>query len=699
MPDAFATGFLMRKPKLKRVSRPPAFRWSKYISADIAAFVAAFAAPLLLYAMTMPRTVYLEDDGLFLAVARHLGVAHPPGYPLYTLLGYVFMQLPFSTPAAAGHFYSAFFGALACSMVYACCRHFGASVLASLAGALLFAASEHFWSQVIIAEVYAMNTFILFACYALLLRSSRSERPVVPLFLAAAAYGFGLANHWPLVGLATPGLILAAIPAWRTVFRNLPALAGTSLLCAALPYAWMVWRSNQDPLLAFYGKIRTLEEFWYYVSRQGYADVDQSATADWTDKINYMLWLGGEVARQTTYLGFALAAVGISVIFLRHSRVAALSGVVMFLGLSVFLILLLGFDYEPFRVGLFRPYSIAIYGLVAIWLAVGLHWTIERARDRFPPGFGGGARYFAPTANALAGLAMLAVSLDAGLRRNNLADHDFTERHATAVFDRLPENSVFFVYGDATGPFAYYSLVENLRPDIKLYNVQGLVLNDRIYSPYTTLEAIIAKLGHYIDNSERPVFFMLEGTLPDRGVNTSGFMLEAIPNSEKTRTGIQVHKASQEFFLYLIGHETENRWEMTRRGELLLQFGQYLAIAYHSGNTELLAQLRHLYKPCESSYHCLLGFVDILLRVEDAKHHKLIASTLDMAEAMIDQALTKSVMGRLYVLRGDLLATIGQPNDSRISYQRAFEIYPSPEIDKLISEIKAAESKRITESG
>ncbi|MCY4459856.1 MAG: DUF2723 domain-containing protein, partial [Albidovulum sp.] len=112
----------MRKPKLKRVSRPPAFRWSKYISADIAAFVAAFAAPLLLYAMTMPRTVYLEDDGLFLAVARHLGVAHPPGYPLYTLLGYVFMQLPFSTPAAAGHFYSAFFGALACSMVYACCR-------------------------------------------------------------------------------------------------------------------------------------------------------------------------------------------------------------------------------------------------------------------------------------------------------------------------------------------------------------------------------------------------------------------------------------------------------------------------------------------------------------------------------------------------------------------------------------------------
>jgi len=64
----------------------------------------------MLYAITMPRTVYREDDGLFPAAAKHPGVAHPPGYPLHSLLGHVFMQLPFSTPAAAGHVYRAFFG-------------------------------------------------------------------------------------------------------------------------------------------------------------------------------------------------------------------------------------------------------------------------------------------------------------------------------------------------------------------------------------------------------------------------------------------------------------------------------------------------------------------------------------------------------------------------------------------------------------
>ena len=49
---------------------------------DAAALAAAVLGPLALYAATLPRTVVLEDDGLFLMAGVHLGVAHPPGYPL-----------------------------------------------------------------------------------------------------------------------------------------------------------------------------------------------------------------------------------------------------------------------------------------------------------------------------------------------------------------------------------------------------------------------------------------------------------------------------------------------------------------------------------------------------------------------------------------------------------------------------------------
>ena len=41
----------------------------------------------LLYLATTCPTVYFGDSGELIAAADSLGVAHPPGYPLYTLLG------------------------------------------------------------------------------------------------------------------------------------------------------------------------------------------------------------------------------------------------------------------------------------------------------------------------------------------------------------------------------------------------------------------------------------------------------------------------------------------------------------------------------------------------------------------------------------------------------------------------------------
>ena len=75
------------------------------------ALAASVVGPLVLYVLTMPRTVVLEDDGLFLMAGAHLGVAHPPGYPLYTLIVYLFTQLPFGSVAFLGHLSSAVLGA------------------------------------------------------------------------------------------------------------------------------------------------------------------------------------------------------------------------------------------------------------------------------------------------------------------------------------------------------------------------------------------------------------------------------------------------------------------------------------------------------------------------------------------------------------------------------------------------------------
>ncbi|MFT7513847.1 MAG: hypothetical protein ACI9QL_003062, partial [Candidatus Omnitrophota bacterium] len=92
--------------------------------ADWIAFWLTFLATLAVYTWTLNPTVSLEDSGELAVAADYLGVPPPPGYPIWTLLGW-FFQWVFNfvqyngnpNPAWGVAFMSAFFGALACGCV------------------------------------------------------------------------------------------------------------------------------------------------------------------------------------------------------------------------------------------------------------------------------------------------------------------------------------------------------------------------------------------------------------------------------------------------------------------------------------------------------------------------------------------------------------------------------------------------------
>ena len=71
----------------------------------------------LLYAMTMCRAVYWYDSAEFAAHAASLGVPHPPGYPLYTLIAHAFTWLP-GDAALNVNMMSAVFGVGAALVLY-----------------------------------------------------------------------------------------------------------------------------------------------------------------------------------------------------------------------------------------------------------------------------------------------------------------------------------------------------------------------------------------------------------------------------------------------------------------------------------------------------------------------------------------------------------------------------------------------------
>lgn len=85
-----------------------------YIFGIIAAVIA-----FSVYLLTLAPTVWFIDSGELAAVASTMGIAHPTGYPLFTIIGHVFSLLPFSTSEVYKlNVMSAFFCALGIFMCF-----------------------------------------------------------------------------------------------------------------------------------------------------------------------------------------------------------------------------------------------------------------------------------------------------------------------------------------------------------------------------------------------------------------------------------------------------------------------------------------------------------------------------------------------------------------------------------------------------
>src|SRR3954468_15486541 len=97
---------------------------------DALIWLALVLSALALYAATLLPGIGSGDTAEFQRVAPSLGVAHPTGYPLYTMLGWLWSQLPLGgTPAWRMNLFSAATAALAVGTLFLAARALGQSRL------------------------------------------------------------------------------------------------------------------------------------------------------------------------------------------------------------------------------------------------------------------------------------------------------------------------------------------------------------------------------------------------------------------------------------------------------------------------------------------------------------------------------------------------------------------------------------------
>ncbi len=263
------------------------------------AFWVVLAASFAVYFYTLAPTLTLEDSGELAVASDYLGVPHPPGYPIWTLVTW-FFQWVFHWVTYHGHpnpawsvgLSSAVAGAGACALLALMISRSGADLLrsvpaltetigfqtenllclvAGISGGLLLAFSPVLWSQSVIVEVYSLNA--LFQMGVLLLIYMWMCRPKndTLLFLAAFLFGLGLTNHQTLLFLAL-ALVVAVLLKDANLFRDFAiaaVLVGIVFVISAKGYSLFASEAEKtvpgfDPNLWKWSAGPDTTAFWVY---------------------------------------------------------------------------------------------------------------------------------------------------------------------------------------------------------------------------------------------------------------------------------------------------------------------------------------------------------------------------------------------------------------------------------------------------
>ena len=204
--------------------------------------VAVFVLALSVYVAGMAPGLLWGDSAEMQILAAIGGVAHPTGYPLFTLVGRLFTAFGGGDLAWRANLLSATFAAGTLALLMAFLLSRGVRPLAAAAGVAVWGLSFTFWATAQRAEVYSLATFVAVgALWCTLLALERGARGM--RLAAGFLLGLTLAGHMAFAPwVAVAGLVLA----WRVPRVGVAWLGDEVLLLLAFvaglsPYVYLVW--------------------------------------------------------------------------------------------------------------------------------------------------------------------------------------------------------------------------------------------------------------------------------------------------------------------------------------------------------------------------------------------------------------------------------------------------------------------------
>ncbi len=400
-------------PPIQAVSEPVALRL--YAAA---ATLIALGVYLLTLAPDLTWANAATDGGELITAAATLGIPHPPGYPLYVVLGKLFSMLPLGTVALRFNLLSAVCGALAVGVLVLAIGTFHGSRVRppfAAATALLFGFAPLVWSQATVAEVYTLNLLLL----------------AVFLLAWSRAGASGWSGLWLGLAITTHLTSLLMLPALLVGRGRGRALAGLAAGLTPLLLLPLLARSD-SPVV--WGQPADLAGWWWLVSGRLYAANLQAA-------------LDGErvlALLQALALGPVALVVAGRTLDKPLARLTAVTGE--------------------------RHATLILWAIPLAYGAFGLLYATADAAVMLLPGLMVAALLLAPRLAALgrASLVLPMLLVILGYPTQNLSGSE-PRALAGAVFAAAPADAILLAPGDQTiFTLWYFHHVEGWRPDLIL---------------------------------------------------------------------------------------------------------------------------------------------------------------------------------------------------------------------------------------
>lgn len=255
--------------------------------------IVAYAVYLLTLSPGVSWEHHSEDSGDLITAAWVLGIPHPTGYPLFTMLGWIWSHIvALGSVAWRMNAFSALWGAMAAGVtVRATWSSFhllseetrgritrGGMAVAACASGLLLAFATDVWSLSVVTEVYTMGLFFTSLVSWILIEllnlskdenqreEELSKRRTKLIIFLGLGWGFSLTNHLTSLFLL-PGIVLVLF------FSGLKPKAGELLkgvlffILPLLLYLYLPIRSMMNPPLDW-GNPETFDNFVWVVTGQ-----------------------------------------------------------------------------------------------------------------------------------------------------------------------------------------------------------------------------------------------------------------------------------------------------------------------------------------------------------------------------------------------------------------------------------------------